>query len=85
MYVLHRIVAIAVVAAVGLDQPDVLVVADGLSRQTRALRNLPMFMAASLHPSFSVRRRSALAITETDDRLIAAAAIIGESSVPKTG
>ena len=31
------------------------------------------------------RNRSALVITETDDRLIAAAAIIGESNRPVTG
>ncbi len=31
------------------------------------------------------RRRSAFEMTETDDRLIAAAAIIGESSNPMTG
>ena len=42
-----------------------------------------MFMS-SPH-SFNVRSRSALAITDTDDRLIAAAASIGDSSVPNSG
>ena len=35
--------------------------------------------------SFTARRRSALAITETELRLMAAAAIIGLSSSPKHG
>lgn len=35
--------------------------------------------------SLAVRRRNALEITETDDRLIAAAAIIGDRSVPVIG
>lgn len=33
----------------------------------------------------SARNRSALPITDTDDRLMAAAAIIGDNSTPKTG
>ncbi len=35
--------------------------------------------------SFIPRRRSEFPMTETEDRLIAAAAIIGDSSTPKTG
>jgi hypothetical protein len=43
-------------------------------------------IGAIQHVHTSVRRRrSAMAITETDDRLIAAAAIIGLSSRPKNG
>ena len=37
------------------------------------------------HFRLSERNRSALAITETEERLIAAAAIIGDSSQPNTG
>ena len=40
---------------------------------------------ASVYPSLMLRSLSALAMTDTDERLIAAAAIIGDSSVPKTG
>ncbi len=40
----------------------------------------------SLHPhSRMLLRRSALATTLTDDRAMAAAAIIGDSRTPKTG
>jgi hypothetical protein len=41
-------------------------------------------MKANLTYNFSVLRRSALATTDTEETLIAAAAIIGESNVPKT-
>lgn len=38
-----------------------------------------------LDQSFNVLSRNALAITDTDDRLIAAAASIGDKSVPVSG
>ena len=39
----------------------------------------------SSYHTFTDLRRSALPITDTDDRLIAAAAKIGEIKMPKTG
>jgi len=38
-----------------------------------------------MHHTLALRRRSAFVITDTELKLIAAAAIIGESSKPNTG
>lgn len=43
------------------------------------------FLSGDLAQSFNVLSRKALVITETEDRLIAAAAIIGDNSVPVSG
>lgn len=43
------------------------------------------FLSGNLAQSFKVLSRNALVITETEDRLIAAAAIIGDNSVPVSG
>ena len=51
-------------------------------------RNHSRIMAHSLgqfHPDQLARKRRAFATTETDERLIASAAIIGESSSPVQG
>lgn len=48
--------------------------------------NLAGPTCAAPHPySGTARSRSALVITDTDDKLIAAAAMIGERSAPNTG
>lgn len=44
----------------------------------------PIMLIQPRH-NFSLRSRNALAITETEEKLIASAAITGESSTPKTG
>ena len=61
------------------DQADLLIMADHPLRDAARLRG-----RADIH-SFTRLRRSALATTLTDDSAIAAAAIIGESRMPKTG
>lgn len=43
------------------------------------------FLSGDLAQSFNVLSRNALVITDTEDRLIAAAAIIGDNSVPVSG
>ena len=45
----------------------------------------PYYAAKWLYGSFTRLRRSALVTTETDDKLIAAAAMIGLSSQPNAG
>ena len=42
-------------------------------------------MSSSAYQTRTTRKRNAFVITETDDKLIASAAIIGLSSSPKTG
>ena len=61
------------------DQADLLIMADHPLRDAARLRG-----RADIH-SFTRLRRSALATMLTDDSAIAAAAIIGESRMPKTG
>ena len=54
------------------------------SAEGRSVRMRRRYSSLPRH-SFSALSRSALAITDTDDRLIAAAASIGDSSMPNTG
>jgi hypothetical protein len=84
VYVRDIVVAVAVSAPVGADQADILVIADGLGRQAGAFRGFANIHRLSPY-SFSTLSLSALPMTETEDRLMAAAAIIGESSRPKIG
>src|SRR5687767_12965640 len=83
MDVAIRIVAKPVGAPCRLEQPDILIIADRLGRQAGALGGLSDVHRESSRSS--VRSRSALPITDTDERLIASAAIIGLSSRPVTG
>lgn len=55
-----------------------------MAQWKRLLRLLPT-KCRFLDQSFNPRRRSALPMTDTDEKLIAAAAIIGLKSNPKTG
>src|SRR3546814_10528194 len=76
------IIAKAIVAAKWGDEADILIIANGLGWQTRTLR-----CRANVHYPASrsrVLRRSALPMTDTDDRLIASAAIIGLRSEEHT-
>src|SRR5690606_8904767 len=74
------IIAIAAVPARWCrDQADLLIMADHPLRDATRVRG-----RADIH-SFTRLRRSALATTLTDDKAIAAAAIIGESRMPKNG
>lgn len=83
VHVLVAIVAKAVAAPRGLQKPDLFVLTDRLGRQTRALRGLSDVHQATSR--FSARKRSAFVITETDDKLMARAAIIGLSKRPVIG
>src|SRR5690606_34470411 len=76
-------IAIITIAAVAArrrrDQADLLIMADHPLRDAACLRG-----RTDIH-SFIRLRRSALVTTLTDDKAIAAAAIIGESRMPKNG
>ena len=76
-------------AAARPHQTGLVVVAHGLHRQPGAGRCIADGEPAAAHTtaahSRTARSLSALPITETDDRLMAAAAIIGLSSRPNTG
>jgi hypothetical protein len=77
------IIAVAVLGSLGDDQIDIFVIADGFGRQAGGPGRISDVHA---HPSSRApRRRKALPITETELRLMAAAAIIGFSRMPKNG
>ena len=52
---------------------------------THRYTNIPTFKGSGIISSFKLRSRSALTITETELKLMARAAIIGESRIPKYG
>ncbi len=77
------IIAEAVAAARRADEADILIIADRLGGQARTPCRFSDIHR--LFSSSSVRKRSALPITDTDDRLIASAASIGLSRSPVKG
>lgn len=80
MHIVRRVVAIpAVATGRRRNQAYLFIVTDHALRDAARLRGL-----ADVH-SFTLLRRSALPTTLTEDKAIAAAAMIGESKIPKTG
>ena len=79
--------AVAIAPAQGLDQADILVIADGLGGQARAQRDFTDVHGAlvAVVAGRKRRRRRALLSTVTLEIAIAPAASIGDSRVPFSG